>query len=149
MRAIDIVRRRERRRNGRRQPILPLAGLLAALAVLLAGAGAAAGGAIGGLAFLADLPAAQALESLPARSRPSAGVTRLYAWDAAGDPRRPVLIDTISDPRAGTAGWAALPTLPPHAGDAYRVALELWPTARPTPPTRIAPGPHATTTPHV
>jgi len=133
MRVIDIVRRRERRRSGRRSPILPLAGLLAALAVVLVVAGAVAGGAAVALGLLAGLPNVRDLESLPALARPSAGVTSLYAWDATGDPRRPVLIDTIHDPRADSAGWAALATLPLYVGDAYLAALELWPTSRPTP----------------
>ena len=133
MRAIDIVRRREQQRNSRRAHVFPLIVLLAALAVMLAAAGVMAGGAAGALAFLAGLPDVGALEELPARTQPSAGVTRLYAWDATGDPRRPVLIDTISDPRAATNGWTGLTTLPPFVGDAYLTALELWPTPRPTP----------------
>ncbi len=132
MRTIDIVRRRRqraRRANARGPRLiraLIVTALLAALAAVLAPVAALAGGAAGLLAFVSDLPAVESLRDLPAAYAPSLAVTYLYAYDApaAGGLRPPVLIDAITDPRRGGAGWLAYDELPPAVISATLAAID-------------------------
>ncbi len=132
MRATDIVRhRRERARSatgrGRRLGhavattglAVALAGCLVLLPVVLAASVAL-------LNLTSDLPDVSALEQLSSRAQASTGVTRLVAWDepAADGTRAPVLIDTISDPRAAGAGWVRVAQLPPHVVAAHMAAID-------------------------
>ena len=132
MRAIDIVRhRRERtrqansrsRRLSRAAVTVALVALLGAVLAPLLVVAAAAGGL---LVFLADLPDVTALEQLPGQYRPSSAASYLYAWDEpAADGSRPaVIIDTITDPRSGGAGWMRLADLPPQAAVAFLAGID-------------------------
>ena len=116
----DIVRRRRaraRQANGRAPRLaraLAVGALLLALAAIFAPVAALAGGAAGLLAFVRDLPDVETLRDLPTAHAASPATTRLYAYDAPADGlRAPVLIDEITDPRAGGVGWLALGDLPP------------------------------------
>ncbi len=132
MRATDIVRRRREQARHANRPGRRLGrGLLVALLALLLALAlvpliAMASGAAGLLLLTRDMPDIDALDALPSRSQPSAATTRLFALsapDAAGQ-RRPVLIDEISDPRAGRATWIDIDALPPHVVDAYLAAAD-------------------------
>ena len=117
----DIVRRRRaraRQANGRALRLaraLAVGALLLALAAIFAPVAALAGGAAGLLAFVRDLPDVETLRDLPTAHAASPATTRLYAYAApdADELRAPVLIDEITDPRAGGVGWLALSDLPP------------------------------------
>lgn len=132
MRTIDIVRRRRARarqanaRGPRLARALVVAALLAALAAVFAPVAALAGGAAGLLAFVRDLPDIETLRDLPAAYAPSVATTRLYAYDApaADGLRPPVLIDEITDPRLGGAGWLAYDDLPPAVISATLAAAD-------------------------
>jgi len=131
MRAIDIVRRRQARGrtkgHGRRAArAAAIVILLAALAAVFIPLAALGGGAAGLLAFAGDLPNVDDLRALPARYKPAAATTLLYAYDPPGDDglRRPVLIDEIIDPRRGGAGWLRLSDLPPAVISATLAATD-------------------------
>ncbi len=103
------------------------AGFLALLTVsLLAPLVIIAGGAAMLLPVVRDLPDARIMESLPSRFQPTATTTRLFSWSApdADGLRHPVLIDEITDPRAGGAGWASLDELPDAVTEAFLAAAD-------------------------
>lgn len=97
--------------------------LLAALLVPLLGL---AVGSAGLLTFASGLPDVAALEQLPSQFQPSTAASHLYAWDApvAGETGRPVVIDTIIDPRATGTGWLPAGQLPDHVIDAFLAGID-------------------------
>lgn len=132
MRATDIVRRRRERaswanRPGRRFGRIVTTATLALLSLLiLLPLAVATGGAVGAFLLTRGLPDIHTLKELPSRYRPTQMTTQLFARGApdAGDMRHPALIDEITDPRAGGAGWVPIDTLPDHVIAAYLAAAD-------------------------
>lgn len=131
MRATDIVRRRRERASRARQPgrriwrALGGGTLVLLLSLALIPLFAAVAGAASMLLLTRDLPDMRVLEALPSSYQPSAP-TRLVALSVpdSGEARQPLLIDEITDPRAGGGGWIALDVVPAHAVAAYLAATD-------------------------
>lgn len=143
MRTTDIVRRRNQTRRANRRAARAgrtsaIAALSLALLSVLAPVVVAAGGLALLLAFIRGLPDVDTLRQLPVRYQPYASTTHLYAWDPPDSQglRHPVLVDTIADPRAGSAGWIRLDTLPPIVVEATLAASD--PTFLDRPPPALA-----------
>jgi membrane carboxypeptidase/penicillin-binding protein len=120
MKATDIARQRRRRQRavGRAGPrILQGLGLvivLVLLAIVLVVVVTVAGSAAGLLVLLGDMPDIALLADLPERYTASPATTRLYAGRVPDGEETDfrLLIDEITDPRQGSAGWQPLAEIP-------------------------------------